>query len=406
MTADTRQWGILAAAVLACVWLAYSGPGYQDAPSFYSFLALLVLLLPLFLGVFEAAMPGPYARYAAVFAVAWFGLSPANALTLVDFTRRAVLWSALGLVAGLVLYQWRPGWRKFGIYLLPAAGAACCHRLTLAFAPILLAWVFFSEKNADWRAFPAALLRCIPGALVSLASLLLVKADPAIPGETLPADAASALRGFLAPVAATGPEAAQDWGIPLFIMLLGIIVAAALWRQTRLVSFGLWWFLVLLAAAPGEPLPACIGLALAASLVLAKAVEHLGGAGHWSVPIGCACLLIASGYGSVERTDALGAGVNHAQIFKSRTAERWLGLSLYRYQAGKYGDSIAAAKTALRLKPEDAEAWNNICAAYAGMKMWDQAIQAAQEALKLEPDSPGAKSNLAWAEQQRRLEPQ
>ena len=43
---------------------------------------------------------------------------------------------------------------------------------------------------------------------------------------------------------------------------------------------------------------------------------------------------------------------------------RWLlGLSRQYYQAGRYGDSIAAAQQALLLRPDDPEAHNNITAA-------------------------------------------
>ncbi|MGO9094573.1 MAG: tetratricopeptide repeat protein [Bryobacteraceae bacterium] len=401
MTAGARQWGILAAAVLACVWLAYSGPGYHDAPSFYSFLALLVLLLPLFLRVFEAAMPGPQARYTALFAVAWYGLNPANVATLTDFTRRPLVWSTLGMVAGLVLYQWRPAWRKFGIYLLPVAAASGCHRVTLAFAPLLLAWVFLCEMNAEWRAFPAALLRCTPGALVSMLSLLLVKAGPSIPGDTLRAGAAGAVRAFLGPFGPTASVAADDW---VFILLAVAGVAAALWRETRLVCLGVCWFLFLLAAAPGEPLPACIGLVLAASLVLAKAVERLGGAGRWLVPVVCGCVLIASALASEQRIEALGSSLPFDQTFRSHEPEAWLRVSVLRYKEGRYGDCIAAARTALNLR-RDAGAYDNLGVAFAALARWDEVIEAAEQALKLNPDDPVARQNQAWARRQKELHP-
>jgi len=403
VSADQRETGILTALILACVWLAYSGPGYRDSPGFFSFLILLVLMLPLFLGVFQLALPGPGARYAAGFAVAWYGLSPANAATLVDLTRRPIVWSALGLVAGLVLYQWRPGWRKYGIYLLPVAAAACVHRATLVFAPLLFLFVFLAEKNAEWRAFPAVLLRCVPALLLTLPSLLLVRADPPIPGDTPPVAAARALTMFLAPFGQPAPATLNQWGGLLFIVLLVAAVTTAFWRATRLVSFGLWWFLVLLVVVPGEPLPACIGLALGASLALAKAVARLGGAGRWLVPIGCACLLIASALASEQQIDVLAAGVNQARVFRSRDPNEWLGLSVFYYQSGKHSESIRAAATALRLKPDSTGAYDNMGFAFAALEMWDQAVQAAQAALKLKPDDLVASDLLARSREQQRL---
>ena len=51
-----------------------------------------------------------------------------------------------------------------------------------------------------------------------------------------------------------------------------------------------------------------------------------------------------------------------------------------------------------------AEAFNNLAAGYASMRMWNEAIDAAAEAVRLHPDFQLARNNLAWAEEQRRLE--
>ena len=86
------------------------------------------------------------------------------------------------------------------------------------------------------------------------------------------------------------------------------------------------------------------------------------------------------------------------------TAEQWVNLSRTLYQDGKYLESIGAAQTALHLKPEFAEAFNNIGAAYAAMRLWDLAIQADQQAVRLQPTMQLARNNLAWAMQQKLLE--
>jgi hypothetical protein len=403
MRTDQRQSGILTAAVLACVWLAYSGPGYYDSLSFYSFLVLVGLLPPLFLGVFDLAMPGPNARYAAGFAVAWYGLNPANASILFDFTRRPIVWSTLGMVAALVLYQWRPGWRKYGIYLLPVAAAACFHRATLAFAPLLFAFALLCEKSGEWRAIPGVFLRCIPGLLVSLLALLTVRAGPVIPGEAPPAGVAQALAAFLPAFSPAGPAGSAGSGAGLlFIVVLGVAVSTAAWRETRGVSFGVWWLLILAVAAPGEPLPAGIGVALAASLALATMVGRLPELVRRWVPVGCAGVLILSGLACGQTIDVLPRSADRARVFRSRDPMDWLRVSALQYNGGRFPESIAAASTALRLKPDSVDAYNNMCVAFAGLKMWDQAIQASQEALKLKPGDPAARENLARAQERKR----
>jgi tetratricopeptide (TPR) repeat protein len=79
------------------------------------------------------------------------------------------------------------------------------------------------------------------------------------------------------------------------------------------------------------------------------------------------------------------------------TPETYLDLSLLEYRAGKFEDSIAAAKKALALKPDYAEAYNNISAAYNSLGKWDDGIEAASQAVRLKPDYQLAKNNMQWA---------
>ncbi|MEO8129837.1 MAG: tetratricopeptide repeat protein [Bryobacteraceae bacterium] len=90
--------------------------------------------------------------------------------------------------------------------------------------------------------------------------------------------------------------------------------------------------------------------------------------------------------------------------YSAFTAAQWLNLSRTLYSEGKYLESIGAAQTALHLKPDYAEAYNNIGAAYAALRLWDPAIQADQQAVHLMPGMQLARNNLAWALQQKSRE--
>ncbi|HUA99623.1 MAG TPA: tetratricopeptide repeat protein, partial [Terracidiphilus sp.] len=70
-------------------------------------------------------------------------------------------------------------------------------------------------------------------------------------------------------------------------------------------------------------------------------------------------------------------------------------------RAGNYEKSIADARAALRLRPDYAEAYNNIAAACASLGQWDNAIAAATKAVRLKPGFQLAKNNLAWAESEK-----
>jgi len=99
-----------------------------------------------------------------------------------------------------------------------------------------------------------------------------------------------------------------------------------------------------------------------------------------------------------------GAPAAPAMSADKQAVDRLVDESNALAQAGKYDESIAAAKSALRLDPNSALAWNNIAAANEAMHKWDAAIDAATKAVALQPDFQLAKNNLAWSLSQKRLE--
>lgn len=87
----------------------------------------------------------------------------------------------------------------------------------------------------------------------------------------------------------------------------------------------------------------------------------------------------------------------------TKTADDYLNESLTLNQAGKFEESIAAARKALQLNPKMAGAWNNIAAGNESLHRWDDAIAAAQKAIALDPNFQLAKNNLAWSLSQKKL---
>jgi len=82
------------------------------------------------------------------------------------------------------------------------------------------------------------------------------------------------------------------------------------------------------------------------------------------------------------------------------TNENYLNLSLYYFEAGMYNESINACLEAIKIKPDNALAYNNICSAYNQLKFYDKAIVAGKKALSINPDYELAKNNLKFAEKQ------
>jgi tetratricopeptide (TPR) repeat protein len=83
------------------------------------------------------------------------------------------------------------------------------------------------------------------------------------------------------------------------------------------------------------------------------------------------------------------------------SVENFLQVSTMFFNGLRYTDCIEYAKKALRLKPNSAEAYNNIGAAYSKMKNWQEAENACKEALKINPGLETAKQNLKFIQQQK-----
>jgi protein O-mannosyl-transferase len=81
----------------------------------------------------------------------------------------------------------------------------------------------------------------------------------------------------------------------------------------------------------------------------------------------------------------------------TQTPESYLALSLQHYREGRYAESIAASRAAIALRPNYAEACNNIGAAYNKLGRYEEAAAACEEALRLKPDFELARNNLQYA---------
>lgn len=79
------------------------------------------------------------------------------------------------------------------------------------------------------------------------------------------------------------------------------------------------------------------------------------------------------------------------------TAAEYLNLSLAFYNSGKYEKCIEACKSALKLKPDYADAYSNIGASYNMLNQWEKGKEACIKALKINPNHKLAQGNLAWA---------
>ena len=86
-------------------------------------------------------------------------------------------------------------------------------------------------------------------------------------------------------------------------------------------------------------------------------------------------------------------------VEQNQSPANFLNLSFALYQVNRPVDCIEAARKALELKPDYAEAYNNIAAAHLKLSEWEAAADAAREALRIDPNNQLSKNNLAAAEE-------
>jgi tetratricopeptide (TPR) repeat protein len=82
----------------------------------------------------------------------------------------------------------------------------------------------------------------------------------------------------------------------------------------------------------------------------------------------------------------------------SSNARRYLAKSYALYQRGSYREAVAAARQALAEKPDNADAWNNLGAAYNQLGQYPEAATAFETALRWRPDFGLARRNLRYSQ--------
>jgi tetratricopeptide (TPR) repeat protein len=277
-------------------------PFYFHLDTFLWYLVQLAVMFPLFRRILRFADAAPWTDWAALFAVALYGLHPAMAETVNYIIQRGDLYSTLLVVAAMAIYALAPRLRRFGIYLIPLAVALITKQPAAIFPAILFAYVFlFEEPHAG-----TALQRCVPSIVVVAPMLWLqTRMMPATftPGiisahdyiVTQPWVALHYFLMFFAPVALTADTdqtafstifCAQGMaGVAFLLLLIGAIYATARREIWRPIAFGLAWFLLALIPTTVYRLSELendhrmflpfVGLALAVSWALALAVKRV-----------------------------------------------------------------------------------------------------------------------------------
>ena len=438
-------------------WLSASPPRSGGLNPFWFHLSIFALFVALVLFVafvikqlLDETMPSPeratavsdrgYSganHFIAFAAAALYGLHPANADTVNYIIASAEIMSALGIVSSFAVYFQFPKTRKYFFYALPATLAILAKPPAAVFAVLFAVYTFLFRPSVTR---PAATRQerareiAVPF-LICAAMLLFVQAmTPStwISGAatarnyliTQPYVALLYFRTFgwpgdlsadydLDPL--TGMDDSRFWAGSLFVVLLVTMsILCARYKQTRVLSFGLLWFVIALLPTSLYPLAEAmndhrtfvpyIGLviALAGALALVCSRVALSRRGTMvsarrqsaaaTVLVAIVLLVLSvSGYTTFQRNKVWQTEETlwHDVTIKSPRNPR--GLMNYGNTLMAKGDFAGALDyfhRALVLAPQYSVLLINLAIAEDATQQPAAAEQHFEEALRLAPDSP------------------
>jgi len=245
---------------------------------FTLFIALTLLLALVIHHLLENDGASSANRWIALAAAAWYALHPANADAINYIIVSAEVISTLGVIASFAVYFAFPRQRRYFLYVLPAA-IAILAKPTAAIFPVLFA-VFrlcFPNPAVAGRRRPAEtrFVEVVPAFLICGAVLLFVQhmTPPSWSAGaenahnylvTQPYVALLYFKTFFWP---TGISADYDlkpfvtagdvrfWiGFAFAFLISAAAIVAAVFKKTRMIGFGLLWFLIALLPTSLFPL--------------------------------------------------------------------------------------------------------------------------------------------------------
>jgi protein O-mannosyl-transferase len=404
-------------------------PLWFHVSSFALFIAL-TLLLALVIHYLLESDPSPSSnRWIALAAAAWWALHPVNADTInYIIASSGEVISALGVIASFAVYLAFPRLRRYYLFVLPAA-IAILAKPTAAIYAVLFAvfrWLFPDLAVPGRKSrMQARLVEMVTPFVVCGALLLFVKhmtprswtAGAANPLNYLVTEPYVALLYFKRFFWPTGLSADYDlkpfvtmgdprlWiGFAFVISISTAAILGALSKKTRVISFGLLWFLIALLPTSLFPLAEVmncyrtflpyIGLVIAIAGAAKLLVARLDRQRSWT-KIAATCVvalfLCANAYATFQRNKVWKTEETlwHDVVLKSPRNER--GLMGYGIQLMAKNDLAGALDyfhRAQQLTPHYPELLINLAIAEDATKQTAPAEEHFKEALELAPSSP------------------
>jgi Flp pilus assembly protein TadD len=397
---------------------------------FALFIAITLLLAFVVHRLLEGAASSPRNRWFALAAAAWYGLHPANADTVNYIIASSEVIYTLGVIASFAVYFAFPRLQKSFLYVLPTAIAILAKPPAAIFAVLFAIYclLFSGETITGHTTGRRALVyfaEVVPSFLICGAMLLLVQhmtPHSWIAGAanarnyliTQPYVALLYLKTFFWPSGLSAdydlnPFTTTDdprfWaGFAFAILFTVCAIAASIFKKTRVIGFGLLWFLVALLTTSLLPLAEVmndhraflpyVGLVIAMAGAAALLVARLDRQRSWTkIAATCAVVvfLCANAYATFQRNKVWKTEETlwHDVVLKSPRNGR--GLMNYGNTLMAKGDFAGALDyfhRAEQLTPQYSVLLINLAIAEDATKQSSQAEVHFKDALRLAPSSP------------------
>ena len=397
---------------------------------FALFIALTLLLALVIHHLLESDAASSSNRWIALGAAAWYALDPANADTINYIIASSDVISALGVVASFAVYFAFPRLRRYYLYVLPAAIAILAKPTAAIFAVLFAVFCLLFPDPAVARRRPRARARfveVVPPFVICGAMLLFVQhmTPPSwMPGAvnahnylvTQPYVALLYFKMFFWPTGLSAGYGLQPFvttgdtrfwiGFAFAVFISAAAIVAAVYKKTRIIGFGLLWFLIALLPTSLFPLAEVmndhrtflpyIGLVIAIAGAAALLVARVDRQRSWTkIAATCAVALFlcANAYATFQRNKVWKTEETlwHDVVLKSPRNGR--GLTAYGMTLVNKGDFAGALDylhRAQELMPQYPEVLINLAIGENTTKQSAAAEQHFKEALRLAPSSPGS----------------
>jgi len=405
---------------------------------FSLFVVLVFLLGSVVHRLLGIAAPSPSNWWIALLASALYGLHPANADTVNYIIASGEVISTLGVIASFAVYFTFPALRPSYLFIVPAAVCVLAKPPAAVFPLLFVAYRSLFPSGLDdplghqrirkamtqRRAFEW-LAEVIPPFLICAAILLFVKAltpDTWVAGAnhpqsyliTQPYVVLQYFETFFWPAGLsadydlnpfTTTDDARFWaGLAFSVLFVAVAISTAFFKKTRLIGFGLFWFLIALLPTSLFPLAEVmndhrtflpyVGLVIAIAGIASLLLRVRG---NYTLPTkvaaGCivVALLSANGYATYQRNKVWKdeESLWHDVVLKSpRNGRGLMNYGLTLMAKGDYAGALDYFHRAEPLTPSYSVLMINLATAEDATKQSTKAEQHFKEALRLAPSSP------------------